>query len=192
MTLSVYLAGPEVFLPDGAFVLEAKRQVLRDHGLAPVSPPADLDPLLEGSPRSRGMEISRRNEELVAAADICLANLTPFRGASADAGTVYELGYAAGLNKHVAAYSNDPREYRARVADQLPDQEDLSFREGKLWGSDGVMVEDHGMSDNLMLEGGVALRSGVMMIAEMQPNDPARDLETYVRAVRQLADQLVI
>ena len=33
------------------------------------------------------------------AADAIIANLTPFRGPSADAGTVYELGYMAGRGK---------------------------------------------------------------------------------------------
>ena len=42
------------------------------------------------------------------AADAIIANLTPFRGPSADAGTVYELGYMAGRGKLCLAYSNDP------------------------------------------------------------------------------------
>ena len=33
------------------------------------------------------------------AADAIIANLTPFRGPGADAGTVYELGYMAGRGK---------------------------------------------------------------------------------------------
>ena len=46
------------------------------------------------------------------AADAIIANLTPFRGPSADAGTVYELGYMAGRGKLCLAYSNDPSPYR--------------------------------------------------------------------------------
>ena len=41
------------------------------------------------------------------AADAIIANLTPFRGAGADPGTVYELGYMAGRRKFCLAYSND-------------------------------------------------------------------------------------
>ena len=49
------------------------------------------------------------------AADAIIANLTPFRGPSADAGTVYELGYMAGRGKLCLAYSNDPAVYAERV-----------------------------------------------------------------------------
>ena len=42
------------------------------------------------------------------AADAIIANLTPFRGPSADAGTVYELGYMAGRGKLCLGYCNDP------------------------------------------------------------------------------------
>ncbi|WP_258935444.1 nucleoside 2-deoxyribosyltransferase [Nesterenkonia pannonica] len=135
-----------------------KRQVLTEHGFAPVPPPADLGPAGDLPPRAHALEISRRNEELVAAADVCLANLTPFRGASADVGTVYELGCAAGMGKHVAAYSNDPRVYRERVVEQGEGAATVRRDAGKLWDSKGVMIEDHEMSDNLMLEGGLALR----------------------------------
>ena len=50
------------------------------------------------------------------AADAIIANLTPFRGPSADAGTVYELGYMAGRGKLCLAYCNDPAAYADRVA----------------------------------------------------------------------------
>ena len=49
------------------------------------------------------------------AADAIIANLTPFRGPGADAGTVYELGYMAGRGKLCLGYSNDPSVYADRV-----------------------------------------------------------------------------
>ena len=48
-------------------------------------------------------------------ADAIIANLTPFRGPGADAGTVYELGYMAGRGKFCLGYSNDPAPYADRV-----------------------------------------------------------------------------
>jgi len=39
--------------------------------------------------------------------DFGVLNLTPFRGTSADVGTVFELGFLTGLGKSVFAYTND-------------------------------------------------------------------------------------
>ena len=50
------------------------------------------------------------------ACDAIIANLTPFRGPGADAGTVYELGYMAGRGKFCLGYSNDPAPYATRAA----------------------------------------------------------------------------
>lgn len=44
-------------------------------------------------------------------ADAIVANLTPFRGPSADAGTVYELGFMSGRIKPSFGYSNVPGSY---------------------------------------------------------------------------------
>ena len=62
------------------------------------------------------LDIFKGNEAMMDAADAIIANLTPFRGPSADAGTVYELGYMAGRGKLLFAYSNDPAAYPERVA----------------------------------------------------------------------------
>ncbi|MBE3732520.1 hypothetical protein HJ187_05750 [Vibrio parahaemolyticus] len=45
-----------------------------------------------------GLEISRANEALILSTDAVIANLTPFRGASA----VYEVGMAKGLRKVIS------------------------------------------------------------------------------------------
>ena len=63
------------------------------------------------------LAIFKGNEAMMDAADAIIANLTPFRGPGADAGTVYELGYMAGRGKFCLAYSNDPAPYaRSRRA----------------------------------------------------------------------------
>jgi nucleoside 2-deoxyribosyltransferase len=80
-------------------------------------------------------------------ADFGICNLTPFRGASADAGTVFELGLMVGFGKRVLAYTNDSSDYVRRVAGVLaPDGEGVLRDEAHL------MVEDFGNFDNLMLE----------------------------------------
>jgi len=97
--LKVYLAGPEVFLPGGRELIERKRALSTRYGFTPSPLHADLTPTASASPLARGIEISRLNEERMREADVCIANLTPFRGVSADPGTVYELGYMAAEGK---------------------------------------------------------------------------------------------
>ena len=52
------------------------------------------------------MQISAGNEELIRSCRLLIANLTPFRGPSADVGTAYEIGFARALKLPVYAYSN--------------------------------------------------------------------------------------
>jgi len=80
------------------------------------------------------------------AADAIIANLTPFRGPSADAGTVYELGYMAGRRKFCLAYSNDPTLYVERVK-RFARLRNLA--DGQLTDKDGLTVENFGWPDNL-------------------------------------------
>jgi nucleoside 2-deoxyribosyltransferase len=75
-----------------------------------------------------------------------LANVTPFRGPSADVGTAWEMGYACGQGKPVVAYTDDFSAYQDKV-----------FRGG--WSAalndardkDGNEIENFGGIDNLML-----------------------------------------
>src|ERR1700685_3931073 len=92
--LAAYLAGPEVFLPDAAEIGRRKKELCRRHGFA------GLYPLDADVPRDPPPGLDRRIYDgsltMMRAADIGILNLTPFRGASADAGTVLELGVLAG------------------------------------------------------------------------------------------------
>jgi nucleoside 2-deoxyribosyltransferase len=49
------------------------------------------------------------------AADFGMFNLTPFRGSSADADTVFELGFFAELGKPAFGYANNADDLHARV-----------------------------------------------------------------------------
>lgn len=44
-----------------------------------------------------------------------IANLTPFRGASADAGTLVELGWFLGRGRPIFGYSNSATPFAARA-----------------------------------------------------------------------------
>ena len=82
------------------------------HGLSGLYP---LDNAIDPAAEDASLRIFRGNETMMSAADAIIANLTPFRGPGADAGTVYELGYMAGRGKLCLGYSNDPSSYADRV-----------------------------------------------------------------------------
>ena len=97
----VYLAGPEVFLSNAKEVGKCKKALCRKYGFEGVFP-LDVEADLGGkSPKEIGLCISGVNEALIKNCDIVIANLTPFRGPSADVGTAYEIGFAHALGKKV-------------------------------------------------------------------------------------------
>src|SRR3982750_3269934 len=111
--MKIYLAGPDVFLPDAIAIGRRKVDICARHGLTGLYP---LDNAVDLSAGDASLAIFKGNQAMMDAADTIITNLTPFRGPGADAGTVYELGYMAGRGKLLLAYSNDPVTYAERVA----------------------------------------------------------------------------
>lgn len=154
--IRVYLAGPDVFRPEPEAVGARLKTVCARYGLEGVFP---LDALVGGDdPDWAGLAlpllIARRNEAHIAGCAVLIANLTPFRGPSADVGTVFELGFARALGRPVFGWSEDARPFAARTRAFL--RED-----------DGLAVEDFaGMRDNLMIDGAIAASGGVFCVGE--------------------------
>jgi len=145
---AVYLAGPEVFLRDGIELGRRKKEMCARHGFE------GLFPLDGDAPGEAGDQLDRRIYRaclaMMRAADFAVLNLTPFRGPSADVGTVLELGFMAGLGKPVFAYTNDPRDLIERLRAIGPTTYDEA---GRLWrDAADIAIEDHGDADNLMLD----------------------------------------
>lgn len=144
--MRIYLAGPDVFFPDAAKLAERKKARVLAAGHEPLFPlDAVLDVDFENDPKPGiGEAIFLSNQEMIMAADVVLANLTPFRGPSADAGTVWEAGYAFGLGKAVIGYSNVAAAFAARSRAHVARE------------PDGLDVEDFELpSDNLMIHFGL-------------------------------------
>ena len=114
------------------------------------------------------------------AADAVIANLTPFRGPSADAGTVYELGYMAGRGKFCLAYSNDPASYAARVARF---ESVTTSADGRPIDSQGLTVEDFGLPDNLMMIHALDLHGAKLVMPRQRPPDIWHDLTSFEACV---------
>ena len=181
--MKIYLAGPDVFLPDAIEIGRRKAAICADHGVSGLYP---LDNAVDLAAADASLSIFKGNEAMMDAADAIIANLTPFRGPSADAGTVYELGYAAGRGKFCLAYSNDPTPYRDRVARLY----DVTVpTDGRLIDPEGLTVEDFGWPDNLMMIHALDLHGCPLLTPRRLPADIWRDLTSFEACVRLAAER---
>jgi nucleoside 2-deoxyribosyltransferase len=166
-------------LPDAPDWLERKKAICAGYRLTGVSP---LDALADEPAAwaevAEWRRIALRNEAHIRSCAAVIANLTPFRGPSADAGTIYEIGFARGLGLKVFGY--------ATVAEGFLDRTLAAFP-GAWWDPDGLLVEQFGLFDNLMIEGALAENGGLLREAA----DRWRDLTVFERCVAQAAAVLV-
>ena len=150
--IRLYLAGPEVFHRDAVQLGMAKQMMCaRFHyqGLYPLDGAPDGVP---ADPPDAGA-IYARCLSMIHAADAGIFNLTPFRGPSADVGTVLELGVMAALGKPCFAYTHVAED----LIDRLHANPGLTRDEAGTWrDADAMSAEDFGLADNLMLDGTLA------------------------------------
>lgn len=170
----IYLAGPEVFLPNAMEVGRAKVALAREvgfEGLFPLDQQLDLGhlPKLEQARR-----ISLANEALMRSADCLIANLTPFRGVSMDSGTAFEVGFMRALGRPVLGYTNVPGDYRSRAE---------AFRtRGVPFGdcdADGIEIEDFGMAENLMIAIAILENGGSVVEGRAPAGSEMADLTAF-------------
>ncbi|MDO8360149.1 MAG: nucleoside 2-deoxyribosyltransferase [Devosia sp.] len=187
MTIKVYLAGPEVFLPNAREQLDLKIALTRAAGLIPVSPGDFVIPP-QPTKRQFGHKISEIDEQMMDSADAIIANLTPYRGVSADSGTCYELGYMCAQGKLAYAYTNVVADHRERTVSHYGGSV-RTDRDGRLRGHDGLAVEDVDMADNLMMQGGIERRGGEVVVHNARPDELYTDTAGFERCLRLLAEQ---
>src|SRR3954471_12205984 len=181
--MKIYLAGPDVFLPDAVEIGRRKAAICARHGVSGLYP---LDNAVDLSAADASLAIFKGNEAMMDAADAIIANLTPFRGPGADAGTVYELGYMAGRGKLLFAYSNDPATYAERVART---HKLTISSSGQLIDCDGLTVEDFGLPDNLMMIHALDLHGAALVTPRQMPADIWHDLTSFEACVALAADR---
>jgi nucleoside 2-deoxyribosyltransferase len=179
--IAVYLAGPDVFLPDPAGRAAALKAICARHGLRGVSP---LDALAGGDPAAwdglpEALRIARRNEAHIAGCTALIANLTPFRGPSADPGTVFELGFMRALGRPVFGWSNSAARFAVRTRAFLATQPGDVIQPGEAWA-----IEDFpDMADNLMIDGAIHASSGRLVVRDVPPATQWRDLAAFEEVV---------
>jgi nucleoside 2-deoxyribosyltransferase len=181
--MKVYLAGPDVFLPDAVETGRRKVELCSRHGLIGLFP---LDNEIDPAAKDASLKIFHGNEAMMNAADAIIANLTPFRGPGADAGTVYELGYMAARGKLCLGYSNDPSLYAERVARVT----ELKTSDEWLTDAQGLTVENFGLADNLMMIHALDLHGCPLVVPRQAPEDIWHDLTSFEACVRLAAERL--
>ena len=152
----IYLAGPEVFLPNAMEIGLEKQTICADAGLEGVFP-LDTQLDLAGLTKTeQARRIALGNEGLMRSCDAIIANLTPFRGVSMDSGTAFEVGFMRALGKPVFGYTNaGGADYAARAREwrklpRLPFDCDRPDQE----------IEDFGLAENLMISVAVSETAG--------------------------------
>lgn len=135
--LRVYLAGPMVFMDDAPDQFAAMRRVCTEFGYVALTP---IDTDIDLNAKDAAYKIYGGNIAHLHACDAVVADLSPFRGPSADAGTIFEVGFAKALGKRVIGYSTNPTHYLDRVLEYY-----------HCVGNDHCSIEDFLLSDNLMI-----------------------------------------
>src|SRR5258708_7178703 len=84
----------------------------------PGSPPLNEDAETAATELEVWQAIYEKDVAMMEKSDIIIANLTPFAGASADAGTLIEVGWFLGKGKPIFGYSNTPENFESRMRRQ--------------------------------------------------------------------------
>lgn len=165
--VAAYLAGPDVFLPDAPGHARRKVEICARYGIIGRPPLNEDAESLASLPDDEAWRaIFRKDVAMMEECAVVIANLTPFRGASADSGTLIEVGWFLGRGKPVFGYSNTAAlfaERSRRQAEAVPDP------------LPGLAVEGFGLPDNLMIPGAVLAGGGHPMVLPPDGRDRAFD-----------------
>lgn len=156
MVKTIYLAGPDVFLPNAVEIGRRKVEICAGYGFEGLFPLDQDDSVKEGA-----ADIFIANRTLMDRADAGVFNLTPFRGPGSDAGTAFELGYMYSQSKPVYGYANSSSNYVDRVE---VTHGPVVGRGGGRCDRDGLFVEDFGLYDNLMLVRSIREAGGLLSL----------------------------
>ncbi|SDC49527.1 nucleoside deoxyribosyltransferase [Cupriavidus sp. YR651] len=152
---TIYLAGFDVFRKDALAYGAQLKALCAAHGYEGLYPlDKSAPPGLSGPDTAQW--IYEANVALIRRADIVMANLDDFRGpGEPDSGTAFEVGFAVALQKTVWGYSADAGTLLDRVRAGAGTDAD-----GDVLDARGYVVENFGLSKNLMLACSVRMVAG--------------------------------
>jgi nucleoside 2-deoxyribosyltransferase len=189
--LKIYMAGPDVFLPNEPEIRAAKKQLLSDYGFEGLYPlDNDFDPTgLTDDEFARVIKIG--NCAMMRRADGMIANLTPFHGPSPDSGTVFELGFMDALDKPIFGYMNVDEKYVDRVRAYCGGTL-IKDKLGRLRDQYNMEAENLGLYQNLMIEKAVqCMPTRHMAVMATTETERYTSLTAYEQAVRLMARELL-
>lgn len=176
----IYLAGPEVFLPDAPAVGARKVALCAEHGFEGVFPlDAGLDPTGLSKPE-RARRIAAACESQMRSCTGLIANLTPFRGVSMDCGTAFEVGFMRALGRPVLGYTNVAADYRERAEAYRRAPPPLPDADGP-----DAEIEDFDGAENLMIEAAIIASGGAVVRTAVLPGQEMRDLAGFQACLSQ-------
>lgn len=187
--MKIYLAGPDVFLPDAVAVGRRKKELCAQYGFDGLFP-FDNEVTPDAGGRIDQL-IYRANERMIRSADLGICNLTPFRGPNADAGTVFELGLLVGLGKRVFGYTNVTDDFldRCKRADPAVTFDPTA----NAWRDvNGMAIENFGNADNLMIDNSLIEHGGYPIVRHSASRDSLfHDLVGFERCLRLAAEVML-
>jgi nucleoside 2-deoxyribosyltransferase len=177
----IYLAGPDVFLPDAVALGRQKKALCESYGFEGLFPfDNEIDPKAANERADR--LIYRANEAMIRRADLGICNLTPFRGPSADTGTVFELGLLVGLDKPVFGYTNVAEDYFDRCRNNTAASFDAAL---DVWrDSSDMTIENFGNADNLMIDNALTEHGCPIVRHRAEPKNLFGDLTGFEACLR--------
>lgn len=169
----IYLAGPEIFLPNAREIAGKQKTLCEKYGFIGLHP-MDNNVNIIGGSLAAANDIYRGDTNQIRKCDILVANCNPFRGALMDDGTAYELGFGNALDKPSYGYVSDADSYIERVTKRYPCH---IPRSDKFYiDKDGyLLVDDFGTKINLMMQCGMVAGAGRLVVG---------DFEDCLRAIR--------
>lgn len=172
----LYLAGPEVFLPDAAEHAQKQCQLCEQYGFIGLhSMAVDVD--LSDQSLACARRLYRGLISMIKECDIVVANCNDFRGVLMDDGTAYEIGYGNALGKPAYGYIEILDSVSERTRTLYPCRQ---LGDGKTVDQEGYLVtEDFGTSINLMMQCGMIENGGWLVEG---------DFEVCLQAIREDLD----
>lgn len=163
--LRLYLAGPEVFLPNGLENAKKQRELCEKYGFIPMHP-MDNNVDLGDLDMNTAMRIYRADIDQIRKSDVLVANCNGFRGVCMDDGTAYELGFGNALGKPSYGYI---RELTSLVERTIRDYPCHLLWGGKYLDREGYLVtDDFGTSINLMMQCGMLQTQGRLVEGDFE------------------------
>mmetsp|Transcript_88051 Transcript_88051/g.169452 ORF Transcript_88051/g.169452 Transcript_88051/m.169452 type:complete len:200 (+) Transcript_88051:84-683(+) len=172
-TLSIYLAGPDVFRNDAVSHLQAMKKQAMEFGFEALSP---LDSEVDVHDAAITRTIFDINMEDIDKCDVVVANIDPFRGCCVDDGTAFELGAAYAKGKRIVCYS-------ARAREPLHDRVKADFaRHGEFLEAERFPLVENFPGNK---EPGPA---NLMIVEALRKRGEGNIFETYEECLKHLAE----